>query len=129
MFLPNEASTRSTVDDSQHSSVLISDDPGDIVDSQPTIHSGGGSLKLNAAKFLLKTKEECKLTQASLDAIVSGVKGLWAQAMDDIKQKYRRYYQKPATYLMIRFSQLPHLRVLKPSISRRSSTGRTSATL
>ena len=74
MFLPNEASTRSTVDDSQHSSVLISDDPGDIVDSQLTIHSGGGSLKLNAAKFLLKTKEECKLTQVSLDAIVSGVK-------------------------------------------------------
>ena len=65
MFLPDEDSTRSTEDDSQHNGVLGSDNPEDIVDAQPTIHSGGDSLKLNAAKFLLKTKEECKLTQAS----------------------------------------------------------------
>ena len=86
LFLPNGDDTRST-EDSQHNGVLTSDNPGDIDNSQPTILSGGDSLKLNAAKFLLKTKEECKLTQASLDAIVSGVKGLWSQAIDELKDK------------------------------------------
>ena len=33
-------------------------------------------MKLNAAKFVLKTKEECKLTQTSVDAILASVKGL-----------------------------------------------------
>ena len=45
------------------------------------------SLQRNVAKFLLKTKEECKLTQAAMDNILSSVKGLWGQRMDDLKQK------------------------------------------
>jgi len=44
-------------------------------------------VKRHAAKFILKIKEECKLTQSSVDIIVSSVKGLWAQAMDNIRQK------------------------------------------
>lgn len=43
--------------------------------------------KRHAAKFILKLKEECKLTQSSVNIIVSSVKGLWAQAMDNIGQK------------------------------------------
>lgn len=87
LFLLNVESS-SIVDDSQQDDVINADDPmADNVDSRPAIQTGGGSaLKLNAAKFLLKIKEECKLTQASLDVIASGVKGLWAQAMDGLKQ-------------------------------------------
>lgn len=89
LFLSNGESSCNTEDASQDDGVLMSENSRDVFNAQPTIHSGGDSLKLNAAKFLLKTKEECKLTQASLDAIVSGVKGLWSQAMDDLKEKMR----------------------------------------
>lgn len=125
LFLQDGDSKHSTEDDSQHNGVLISDNPGDIINSQPTIHSGGDSLKLNAAKFLLKTKE-CKLMQASLDAIVSGVKGLWSQAMDDLKEKMQDVVPETcnAVFDDSIFTASPF-----DGLETQYFTGRTSATL
>ena len=51
------------------------------VDNQATC------VQLSAAMFLIKTKEECKLTQVSIDKLVTSVRGLWDQAMQDLRQR------------------------------------------
>ena len=48
--------------------------------------SGVPILQSSAAKFLIKMKEECKLTQVLIDKIVTSVRGLWDQAMQGLQQ-------------------------------------------
>ena len=65
-----------------------SDHPlGDEICEQSSIVDQVGRLQSSAAKFLLKAKEEYKLSQASVDRIVSSMRGLWEQAMDLLRQQ------------------------------------------
>lgn len=50
----------------------------------------GINLQLSAAKFLLQIKEECKLTQASVNKIVSSVRGLWSEAMCNVRERLKQ---------------------------------------
>ena len=52
-----------------------------------TSATNGINLQLGAAKFLLQIKEECKLTQASVNKIVSSVRGLWSEAMCNVHER------------------------------------------
>ena len=65
-----------------------SEDPvEDGIFSQPSTADHQPNLQFSAAKFLIKTKEECKLTQVSIDKLVTSVRGLWDQAMEELQQR------------------------------------------
>ena len=68
--------------------LTVSDPPlGDEIGEESSIVDQAAILQSSAAKFLLKAKEECKLTQVSLDRIVSSMRGLWEQAMELLRQQ------------------------------------------
>ena len=48
------------------------------------------NLQLTSAKFLLQIKEECKLIQASVNKIVSSVRGLWSEAMCNVRGRLKQ---------------------------------------
>ena len=68
-------------------SIPHNDPVGSGVSAQPSATDRQPNLQLSAAKFLIKTKEECKLTQVSIDKLVTSIRGLWDQAMQDLRQR------------------------------------------
>ena len=49
--------------------------------------------KKSAALFLLKTREERKVTQTALNGIVQDIQGLWKDAMERIKVSFQYWYE------------------------------------
>ena len=54
------------------------------VDREKTMVNSGDSKRL-AALFLLKTREERKVTQVALDGIVQDFRGIWRDAMERLQ--------------------------------------------
>ena len=54
------------------------------VDCEKTMVNNGDSKRL-AALFLLKTREERKVTQVALDGIVQDFRGIWRDAMERLQ--------------------------------------------
>lgn len=105
----------------------ICDNPLDHDSLHSNIHdlqtsaTNGINLQLGAAKFLLQIKEECKLTQASVNKIVSSVRGLWSEAMCNVRERL-----KQDTAVNIDESIFDDtLMALRHSIYRRSTTKST----
>lgn len=86
LFLESTVPTPDSHAEETDSSMLDWEDT-DAFDGNHGHSTEQNDLKLHAAKFILKTKEECKLTQTSVDKILSSVKGLWEQAMDNVRIK------------------------------------------
>ena len=74
-----EGSIPATLEDPVDDDVFSQDTA--MADLQPS------NLQSSAAKFLIKTKEECKLTQVSIDKIVTSIRGLWDQAMQELQKR------------------------------------------
>ena len=72
--------------DGQELSAILEDPVDDSICSPPNTADLQPNLQLSAAMFLIKTKE-CKLTQVSIDKLVTSVRGLWDQAMHDLRQR------------------------------------------
>ena len=47
-------------------------------------------IKTSAAKFLLKTREEHKVTQTTINKVVGDIKSLWSHALETVKQKVQQ---------------------------------------
>ena len=62
----------------------------DPITSDQQSSGTGVNLQLSEAKFLLQIKEECKLTQASVDKIVFSVRGLWSEAMCGLQERLKQ---------------------------------------
>ena len=54
------------------------------VNREKTVVNNGDSKRL-AALFLLKTREERKVTQVALDGIVQDFRGIWRDAMERLQ--------------------------------------------
>lgn len=49
--------------------------------------------KKNAAKFLLKIREQYRIPQSTLNNIVSDLKGLWTVSMESVKERLENHLQ------------------------------------
>ena len=56
--------------------------------------SASSSLCSNWAKFLLKTREEYCICQATVNKIAADVNGLWIQSLQSVKQKVKECIEK-----------------------------------
>lgn len=71
--------------ESDSDSVQQHDSDDDVVDSDREDISSSDHQKRLAAMFLLKTREEHKVTQATLTEIVKDIQGLWRDRMENLK--------------------------------------------
>lgn len=62
------------------------DDYSELGPSQPDIKNGG-------AKFLLKTRDQNRVPQSTLNTIISDLKGLWTLSMESVKDKVQKCLQ------------------------------------
>ena len=92
---------RADSDDQQAPEPTIDVDEESPVDLLSEFSEGSESIdtpdtQKQAALFLLKTREERRITQAALNGIVGDVKGLWSQAMQKLQETVlQRLSQQP----------------------------------
>lgn len=93
LFVESNGCTPDSHSEEADSSLLDWEGTADISNDEHPKHSTEplDDMKLHAAKFILRTKEECKLTQTSVDAVLSSVKGLWGKAMENLRSKLSDY--------------------------------------